>query len=150
MNDNGNNSSEPGIDVCACANLRRTTRLVTQAYDAALKPAGLRATQFTALSVLANNPEIRQSDLAELLGMDGTTLTRNLRILMKSGWIRIDRAEDQRVRLISITESGRRVLDRAVPLWRAVQAKLVSGLGDSNWPGFLGGLSKATAIAESG
>ncbi len=150
MDSDSENFREPGIDVCACANLRRTTRLVTQAYDAALKPAGLRATQFTALSVLANNPEIRQSDLAELMGMDGTTLTRNLQILMKAGWIRIDRAEDQRVRLISITESGQQVLDRAVPLWRAVQAKFVSGLGDSNWAGFLGGLSRATDIAESG
>lgn len=147
MTEDSGNFDEPGIGVCACANLRRTTRLVTQAYDAALKPAGLRATQFTALSVLANNPEIRQSDLAEILGMDGTTLTRNLQILLKAGWIRIDRAEDQRVRLISITEDGRQVLERAVPLWREVQAKFVSGLDVYTLTGFMGVLSKAMDVA---
>ena len=146
MNEESGNIDEPGIGVCACANLRRTTRLVTQAYDAALKPAGLRATQFTALSVLANNPEIRQSDLAETLGMDGTTLTRNLQILLKAGWISIDRAEDQRVRLISITEGGRQVLERAVPLWREIQAKFVSGLEVYTLTGFMGVLSKAVDV----
>ncbi len=138
----------PDIQVCACANLRRATRMVTQAYDAALRPVGLRATQFTMLSVLAKRGQIRQSIFADILGMDGTTLTRNLRPLLKNEWIQIDREEDQRVRLISITKPGRQVLDEAVPLWRRVQSRFVMGLGDEQWSGLLGTLATAADIAQ--
>ncbi len=122
--------------------------MVTQAYDAALRPAGLRATQFTMLSVLAKRGQIRQSEFADILGMDGTTLTRNLRPLLKNEWIQIDREEDQRVRLISIAKPGRQVLDEAVPLWRQVQSQFVIGLGDEQWSGLLGTLATAVDIAQ--
>lgn len=122
--------------------------MVTQAYDAALRPAGLRATQFTMLSILAIRGQIRQSKFADILGMDGTTLTRNLQPLLKNDWIQIDREEDQRVRLISITKPGRQVLDEAVPLWREVQSQFVKGLGDAPWSGLLGALATAADIAQ--
>jgi DNA-binding MarR family transcriptional regulator len=138
----------PDVQTCACANLRRATRMVTQAYDTALRPAGLRATQFTMLSVLAKRGQIRQSKFADILGMDGSTLTRNLQPLLKNDWIRIDREEDQRVRLISITKPGRQVLDQAVPLWRQVQSQFVMGLGDERWSGLLGTLATAVDIAQ--
>ena len=139
---------DPDIQACTCANLRRATRMVTQAYDAALRPAGLRATQFTLLSVLARRGQLRQSDFADILGMDGTTLTRNLKPLLKNDWIQIDRDEDQRVRLVSITELGREVMDRAVPLWRAVQSRFVTGLGEEQWSGLLAALSGTIDIAQ--
>lgn len=141
-------SDYPDVQLCACANLRRTTRMVTQAYDAALRPAGLRVTQFTILSVLARRGQMRQSEFADILGMDGSTLTRNLQPLLKNEWIQIDREEDQRVRLISITKPGRQVLDQAVPLWRQVQSQFVSGLGDEQWSGLLGTLATAADIAQ--
>ncbi len=148
MNHDQTISDYPDIQVCACANLRRATRMVTQAYDAALRPLGLRATQFTMLSVLAKRGQIRQSKFADILGMDGTTLTRNLQPLLKNEWIQIDREEDQRVRLISITKLGRDVLDQAVPLWRQVQSRFVTGLGDERWSGLLGTLATAVDIAQ--
>ena len=92
--------------------------------------------------------QIRQSEFAGILGMDGTTLTRNLQPLLKNEWIQIDREEDQRVRLISITKPGRQVLDEAVPLWRQVQSQFVMGLGDEQWSGFLGTLAVAVDIAQ--
>ena len=122
--------------------------MVTQAYDAALRPAGLRATQFAMLSVLAKRGQIRQSEFADILGMDGSTLTRNLQPLLKNEWIQIDREEDQRVRLISITKPGRQVLDQAVPLWRQVQSRFVMGLGDEQWSRLLGTLATAADIAQ--
>ena len=141
-------SDYPEVQFCACANLRRTTRMVTQAYDAALRPAGLRATQFAMLSVLAKRGRIRQSEFADILGMDGSTLTRNLQPLLKNEWIQIDREEDQRVRLISITKPGRQVLDQAVPLWRQIQSRFVMGLGDEQWSVLLGTLATAADIAQ--
>ena len=138
----------PDIQVCACANLRRATRMVTQAYNGALRPAGLRATQFTMLSTLNKRGQIRQSNMAAILGMDGTTLTRNLKPLLKNNWIEIDRDSDQRVRLVSITAPGQRVLAKAVSLWRQVQAQFVTGLGDEQWPQFLTALATSADIAQ--
>lgn len=142
-------NDEPDIQACACASLRRATRMVTQAYDAALRPAGLRTTQFTMLSVLAKRGQLRQSNLADILGMDGTTLTRNLQPLLKNAWIRIDRDEDQRIRLISMTKAGRRVFNTARPLWEQVQTKFVAGLGDDQWAGLLGALTTTIDIAHT-
>ena len=138
----------PDIQVCACANLRRATRMVTQTYDAALRPVGLRATQFTMLSVLAKRGRLRQSQFAEFLGMDGTTLTRNLQPLLKNNWIEIGRDDDQRVRLVSITDQGQRVLDEAIPMWRQAQSKFAKGLGSEGLSEMLAALSKTVGIAQ--
>jgi len=150
MNNSPTTAVEPDIQICACANLRRATRMVTQAYDAALRPAGLKTTQFTVLSVLGKRSQIRQSLLAEILGMDGTTLTRNLRPLLKNRWIEIDRDSDQRVRLVSITKQGRRVLAKATPLWQQVQARFMTGLGDRHWAQFLTTVTASAEIAQQG
>lgn len=133
---------------CTCANLRRATRVVTQAYDAALRPVGLRATQFTMLSVLVKQGQMRQSDFAEILGMDGTTLTRNLQPLLKSEWVQIDREDDQRVRLISITKQGLDIVELASPLWRGIQTHFVEGLGNAHWSEFLSALSQTADMAK--
>lgn len=135
--------------MCACANLRRAARAVTQAYDAALRPAGVRATQFTMLAVLAGREQLRQSEFAEVLGMDGTTLTRNLQPLVKKDWIRIDRDADQRVRLISITDPGRAVVNMAIPLWRDAQEQVRASLGEAQMSALLGGLVAAANIARA-
>ncbi len=148
MSTDQNIPDDHGNLVCVCANLRRATRLVTQSYDAALRPAGLRATQFTILAVLGKRGQMRQSQLADILGMDGTTLTRNLRPLVKHDWIRIERDDDRRVRLISITKQGQHVLDEAMPLWRQVQSRFVTGLGTEQWPDFVGSLGTAADIAH--
>lgn len=140
----------PDIQVCTCANLRRATRMVTQTYDAALRPAGLKATQFTMLAVLAGRGQMRQTEFAQVLGMDGTTLTRNLQPLLKKQWIQIERDDDQRVRLISITDHGQRILDDAIPLWQGVQSQLVTGLGNPQWSAMMAALSEAGDIAKRG
>src|SRR6266851_5975842 len=70
---------------CACANLRRADRVVTQFYDAVLGPSGMRITQFTLLQALHHAPGISQKQLAELLEIDSTTLTRTLAPLRRKG-----------------------------------------------------------------
>jgi DNA-binding MarR family transcriptional regulator len=116
---------------CAHANLRRTMRAVGRHYDQALKPSGLKATQFTLLAVLANKREMPVTQLAEVMGMDRTTLTRNLGPLQRGGWIENGREEDERVRLISLSEAGFEKVEQAVPMWRAAQARVVDTLGAS-------------------
>lgn len=121
---------------CTCANLRKVTRAVTQAYDGALKPAGLKATQFSLLATLANGGDTPLTILAATLLMDRTTLTRNLRPLIRRGLIRIEQGEDQRVRKICLTAKGRKTYEKALPLWEGVQSRIVELLGQRRWSRF--------------
>ena len=73
---------------CACANLRRAARAVTQFYEQQLHGTGLNATQFTLLQFLSEAPGIAQGDFGKLLALDSTTLTRTLRPLIRLGWVR--------------------------------------------------------------
>ncbi len=115
---------------CACFSLRKATRRVTQLYDEALKPAGIRATQLTVLAATSSAGPISVNRLAERIVMDRTTLTRNLKPLERDGLLTVRPGDDLRVREVSLTAKGRKTLDRAYPLWERVQARLREQLGD--------------------
>ena len=72
---------------CMCASYRRASRALTHLYEAALRPVGLRATQFTILHVLSRVGEVSQGHLGQILAMDSTSLTRTLRIMVRQRWI---------------------------------------------------------------
>ena len=117
---------------CGCFNLRRATRRVTQLYDHALAPSGLKATQFALLAVLGGDnvgEGIAMTRLAEKLGMDRTTLTRNLGVVERDGLVAIRTGDDPRSRLVVLTKSGRDALELAAPLWAKAQAELVRHIG---------------------
>jgi DNA-binding MarR family transcriptional regulator len=118
---------------CACANLRRADRLVSQFYDDALRPSGLRITQFTLLQALTLAPDISQKQLAILLAIDSTTLTRTLAPLRRKGWLRSVSAADRRELRLSLTPAGRREYKRALPYWQTAQKNLQRALGTENW-----------------
>src|SRR5580704_12049403 len=118
---------------CACANLRRADRAVSQFYDAALRPSGLRFTQFTLLQALTLASGISQKQLGELLQIDSTTLTRTLAPLRKKGWLRSATATDRRELRLSLTAAGKREYERALPDWRRAQAGLRRALGKQDW-----------------
>ena len=118
---------------CTCAALRRTARRLTKAYDRALRPAGLRLTQYSVLANVARadgeGSGLTVTDLARRLAMDRTTLTRNLRPLEVAGWLRVAPGPDRRSRAVEITEEGRRVLEAARPLWQAAERTFRQALG---------------------
>jgi DNA-binding MarR family transcriptional regulator len=118
---------------CMCANLRRAARVVGQLYDEALRPSGLRVSQFTLLQALTLAPGISQKRLAGLLEFDSTTLTRTLALLRKRGWLRSEAATDRRELRLFLTASGLSEYTRALPFWRAVQRRLRRELGDGDW-----------------
>lgn len=126
-------STRPGSLGCACADLRRATRAVTQLYDAALRPEGLRTTQFTLLQVLARAGAVTQGTLADILATNSTTLSRTLRPLEAARWIRSFSGGDRRERYLELTPAGQRVLARATPAWEAVQRRLRERLGERRW-----------------
>jgi hypothetical protein len=91
---------------CTCFGLRRLTRLVTQRYDEALSPAGVRITQFTILGILHSPGPLSISGLAEELDTDRTTLTRNLQVLEDLGYVAVKPGPDARTRAVAIRRAG--------------------------------------------
>jgi DNA-binding MarR family transcriptional regulator len=124
------------------------TRAVTQLYDDTLKPLGLRGTQFTVLAALMQTGLIKLTDLTNVLSMDRTTLTRNLKPLEEQGLIEITVGEDRRERLVSLTPQGRAVVEEALPLWEQAQTKMVQGLGAEAASTLLALLANSTQIAQ--
>lgn len=114
---------------CTCAMLRRTARRVTQAYDNALRPAGLRLTQYSVLANVAQDGGLSITELAERLATDRTTLTRNLRPMERAGWIAIAAGADRRRRAVDITKAGRKIFERALPLWQETERQFRRKMG---------------------
>lgn len=129
---------------CACFNLRKTTRAVTQYYDRFLIPTGLRTTQFTILAALKTLSETPLTHLAEILVMDRTTLTRNLGPLEREGMIEIRPGEDRRKRIAAITKTGEKALEKAIPLWSRAQETVIEKMGDESFHFFLKTLRSLT------
>ncbi len=144
-----NGSKEMAAEVLECVSfrLRRAARMAAKRYDEALRPVGLRNTQFSILGALAYLGEIGIGDLAEELATDGTTLTRNLDVLVRRGLVENLSAEDGRVRRLHLTTEGRKLFAKALPLWRAVQAETLKSVGDSSWRRTRGVLSKIEKAA---
>jgi DNA-binding MarR family transcriptional regulator len=122
---------------CMCASFRRTSRALTQLYEQALHPLGLRATQFTILQVLSLAGEVSQGQLGEMLAMDSTSLTRTLAIMGRRGWITVRRGKDRRERRLSLASVGQTKLRSAQPLWERVQSHLRRQLDAQAWKNLL-------------
>ncbi len=133
---------------CACAQIRRVDRAITQFYDEALASSGLRITQFTLLATLSEAGPVNVNRLAELLSMDRTTLTRNLEPLTRQGFVRSEEGEDRRVRLVMLTAEGQAVLARALPYWQQAQLRIVEGLGQKHFHALLTELSAVTQLTN--
>lgn len=119
-------------DECLCFRARRVSRVLTRLYDEALRPLGIQATQLTLLNAIAMCGErgAPMRKLAEILAMDGTTLTRNVRPLEKTGLLRIARLpSDRRVRVVHLTGAGERLIEAALPLWTQAHERVVATLG---------------------
>lgn len=136
--------------VCAAFNLRRASRLVTQAFDRELRPTGLKVTQFSLLVSALVTQNLILHKLARVLGMDRTTLSRNLRLLEKKGLVRLQPGEDKRQVLARVTDEGREVLEQAIPLWEKAQDKITAVLGDERWAQLVGDLRAITADLKKG
>lgn len=140
--------SPHGAENCTCFNLRKAARAVTQYYDAALQPSGIKATQFSVLSVAKRLGPVLVGRLAEELVMDRTTLTRNLRPLERHGLIRLEPGHDRRSRMVVLTPAGRAALRAARPPWRRAQDRMVEDLGRREWAELLRNLSDTVSAVR--
>lgn len=132
---------------CMCASVRRASRALTQIYDDALRPAGLRATQFTILQALSLAGELSQGELGRLLAVDSTTLTRVLDILERRGWIAKTQGKDRRERRLRLTKTGTARFERALPHWEQAQRQLQTRVGNERWDEFLKCANEITRVA---
>ena len=136
--------------MCACDRLRRTTRGVTQIYEAAVTPSGLKATQMPILVALGMAGDLPLTTLAGALNLDRTTLTRNVRVLEDRGLVTsTSHPDDARVRVLSMTPEGSRTLSSALARWEAVQQKVEAEFGEERLRALYGELDAlSAAMAE--
>ena len=133
---------------CACTNFRKASRAVTQYFDDALQPSGLRATQLIVLLEVAVAGSATVPRLARRLVMDPSTVTRNLKPLAKRGWLECV-ASGNRAQGFRLTHEGHAVLERAVPLWERAQSRFVEKVGADCWRSLLEALAIAVDAARS-
>jgi DNA-binding MarR family transcriptional regulator len=136
------------VQQCTCFSLRKAARAVTQLYDELLRPTGLRATQFSLLTVIHIARRINITDLAQAAVMDRTTLKRNLELLEREGLVRIQPGEDARVREVTLTAAAQKKLAAALPYWTKAQNHINRKLGPARSGQLLSNLSAAIGAAE--
>jgi DNA-binding MarR family transcriptional regulator len=111
---------------CVCTAARRHSRDLTRAFEKAMRGSGVHVTQFTLLATLVQTGPIATTRLAEFQGLERTTLTRNLALLIRDGFVRIDEGDDRRVRKVAITPAGEEAARRAYPFWKKAQDAALS------------------------
>jgi DNA-binding MarR family transcriptional regulator len=118
---------------CACSEVRRIARKLTSLYDEALAPAEITITQYSLLANIGRTGQLSHTVLADKLGMDRTTLTRNLRPLIRAQWVAVTSGEDRRQHLLHLTAAGKRKVDRSLPLWEKVQGRFIAEIGPQSF-----------------
>ena len=114
---------------CLNFQLRRTSRLLARYYDDALRPFGLRITQFNILAVLAQTGPITITALADFVGLERSALARNLKPIARKQFVTIVPGKDKRTRTVKLASAGRRKLEETLPRWDQAQTKLVEKVG---------------------
>ncbi len=140
MSDEGS-SEGLGVDVaaareilrsCVCSRTRMLDRLLTQLYDDALAPIGLRANQLTVLSLVASMDGLRAVDVSRYLEMDKSTVSRGLALLREKGWVEEGRSAARGPKTLALTREGSTILSRALPHWRWAGEEAERLLGETS------------------
>jgi DNA-binding MarR family transcriptional regulator len=132
---------------CALFHSRRAARAITGTFDRHLKAAGVKATHFSLLALVAEAEGRTLSEIAAYMAMDRTALARELRALEDVGLLRIESpASDRRTRLMTLTKKGKALVVRALPLWRKAQNAVEAAMTDHSWPHVLRGMQIAAEL----
>ena len=131
------------MENCVCFNLRWVSRVLTQFFVSELHHHGLLPTQTPILTALSARPQASMAELSDWLGMDRTTLVRNLRPLERDGLVKsTGKGRGHKVSL-ALTPKGRATLQKFLPDWRSVQQKVIRTLGQERWTEILRDLERA-------
>ena len=128
------NATTSGIDTisrtCIAVRLRLLNRVVTNLYDDALRPLGLKVSQLNILIVTAKLGLARPAQVCDLLQLDASTLSRNVKPLQARGWLEVVPEEDARAQPFRLTAKGKRLIEKAVPAWEQAQRQAQELLGE--------------------
>ncbi len=113
---------------CLCISLRRSERIITEIYNESLKETGLLITQFSLLYEIRKLERPTMKQLAAAVGLDRSTLVRNLKLLERASFVRL-RDGDQRHKTAELTASGRKAVERGIPKWREAKVEIQRRLG---------------------
>ena len=115
---------------CVAVRLRLLNRVVTNFYDEALRPLGLKVSQLNILIVTAKLGLARPAQVCEILQLDTSTLSRNVKPLQAHGWLEVMPEEDARAQPFRLTAQGKRLIEKALPAWQEAQRQATELLGD--------------------
>ena len=122
----------PELGPCVCSQVRKLARKLSSLYDTLLSPEDLTITQYSLLADIERAGQLSHLVLAEKVGMERTTLTRNLRPLARAKWVAAVTGKDRRQHLLQLTAAGRRKLVRSLLLWEEAQRKFLSQIGSQS------------------
>lgn len=146
------NKTESLTDIsatCVAYNLRKTSRQVTNFYQDVISGSGLQGTQFPLLYAIKLNQPISITELARVLDLDRTTLSRNLKLLEKKAYVFIGTENsDSRLRNVALTALGLQMIEKAMPLWQEAQDRIVEQFGEERWQKMLSWLNEIMTIAK--
>src|ERR1041384_6794039 len=128
---------------CVCFNLRWVTRAVTQFYDVEMRRHGIRPTQGSILASLQAKDSWNMAELSDWLGMERTTLVRNLRPLQRDGFVNAAGGGRRNRVELTITTKGRKQIEKLAPAWKSAQRAVVNTLGEKRWSAILSDLETA-------
>ena len=135
MRETGDEPMRQAIDrivgECIAVRLRMLNRVVTNMYDDALRPLGVKVSQMYILVAAAKKGVVRPGELCEYLHLDVSTLSRNVERMKARGWLEIVPDEDGRSQPFQLTRQGRKLLEKAIPAWSEAQRQATRALGES-------------------
>lgn len=118
---------------CLCGVLLVAARAVARMYNDELRMVGLEVTQHAMLAVLKGLGPMAVGELGHRLAVDKTTMSRNVKVLQRQGWVALQRGRDGRERIAEVTPAGVEMLRRARPHWERAQARMKSSLADGGF-----------------
>src|SRR5712675_1742909 len=131
--------------VCVAGGVRKLNRMVSAIFDEALASAGLKTSQYSVLVAVANREKARPAELAKLLQMDESTLSRNVERMCAKGWLRLEPDADRRSHLIEVTDKGQALIRKCLPAWQKAQAEVSRRLGSDTVAELRSALRKLSA-----
>jgi len=140
---------------CLCRKARTAARLLTRFYEPFFADTGIESTQFSLLVAIRLAGPVPMTRLATLLGLERTTLTRNLDVLERQNLVELSVGTDARSHLVDLTDGGRETVDRTLPRWQAAQKAAADLLGKADFSALQNALQlantfNATSNPESG
>ncbi|MCG8567059.1 MAG: MarR family winged helix-turn-helix transcriptional regulator [Desulfobacterales bacterium] len=117
------------VSQCLSVRVRLINRMVSAIYDKAMKPHGIKSTQFTVLAAVAALESPTSRELSQVLHMDTSTFSRTLGILKQRGLLESEPSGQGKILTIRITRDGAALLEQAYPDWEKAQAEALDALG---------------------